>query len=802
MTRKQLLRPVKENLCIQTFLWAIGLAFMIMISCVITGRGIFLFSGDFVTQQIPFYQMMHDTIRSGNIGWSYTTDLGANIVGSYSFYLLGSPFFWITIPFPSEAVPYLMAPLLMLKFGFAAMFAYIFLRRYVQEQRYAMFGALIYAFSGFGIYNMVFNHFHEAMITFPMMLAAIDMYIYEKRRFAVSFTVFLAAIVNYYFFAGQAVFIFIYWCLRMIFKSYKMSIKEFLLFAFEIITGFLCAGILVVPSVMAIVQNSRVSNFPYDWNAVVYENSQQYVHIIESFFFPPDMPSYLNFAPMSNARWASVAAWLPLFSMVGVLAFYQLNKEKWLRKLIPLLSFIALVPLLNSVFQLFNSMYYARWFYMFTMMLTMATITALDNEETNFRTAYIRTFYITVIIAVLIGLTPRTPINDPETNLEIGLESHPDRFWIWVAIALVSLLAFKVLLRLRKNKPLFIKSTALALSAVIIIYGNVLVGFSFNKFPYKYNYISQAAFGNKNYVHDELKDINTVRSDFYGGMDNTSMYWQIPSIQAFHSIVPGSVMDFYEKIGVGRYVKSMPGTDFYGIRSLLSVKYLFDYDSDSYDLTSEDMPGWKLLKQDHHYFIFENENYIPYGFTYDEYITEKEFKVYIEEEDMHLMLLKTIILTDEQAKKHGDILDHKTNLENYTYPKNEFESDCANRRKHVCSDLRFENNRISAKFTAGNKDELVFFSIPYEAGWTAEVNGSPAEIEKVNIGFMAVRVPADKTSEIIFRYQTPGLTSGAVVTAAGITIEIAYVVLNRVTKRKRNSADNSTDKQNKKTQKK
>ena len=28
------------------------------------------------------------------------------------------------------------------------------------------------------------------------------------------------------------------------------------------------------------------------------------------------------------------------------------------------------------------------------------------------------------------------------------------------------------------------------------------------------------------------------------------MYWQIPTIQAFHSIVPGSIMEFYPSIGV------------------------------------------------------------------------------------------------------------------------------------------------------------------------------------------------------------------------------------------------------------
>lgn len=51
------------------------------------------------------------------------------------------------------------------------------------------------------------------------------------------------------------------------------------------------------------------------------------------------------------------------------------------------------------------------------------------------------------------------------------------------------------------------------------------------------------------------------------------------------------------------------------------------------------------------------------------------------------------------------------------------------------------------------------FSVPYEEGWSATVNGKPAEVEKVSVGFMAVKVPAG-TSQIRFNYRTPGLTLG------------------------------------------
>ena len=104
------------------YVWrAFGIGFLVallfFLPFMIYDNGYFLFYGDYNVQQVPFYRMCHDAVRRGNIGWSWTTDLGANFIGSYSFYLLGSPFFWLTIPFPSEAVPYLMGPLLILKFA-------------------------------------------------------------------------------------------------------------------------------------------------------------------------------------------------------------------------------------------------------------------------------------------------------------------------------------------------------------------------------------------------------------------------------------------------------------------------------------------------------------------------------------------------------------------------------------------------------------------------------------------------------------------------------------------------------------
>ena len=88
-------------------------------------------------------------------------------MNAYSFYLYGSPFFWLSTLFPQSWLPYLMCPLLVLKFAVAGGGAYLYMRRYVKNLDYAVLAACLYTFSGFGIYNIFFNHFIDVVALFP-----------------------------------------------------------------------------------------------------------------------------------------------------------------------------------------------------------------------------------------------------------------------------------------------------------------------------------------------------------------------------------------------------------------------------------------------------------------------------------------------------------------------------------------------------------------------------------------------------------------------------------------------------------
>lgn len=785
LTRLQRPQP-RKNDAVRALLWGMATAAVLFVPFMIYDRGYFLFYGDFNVQQVPFYQMCHDAIRAGGWRWSWTTDLGANFIGSYSFYLLGSPFFWLTIPFPSEAVPYLMGPLYILKFGCACAAGTIFLRRYCSSGNLAVLGGMLYAFSGFSLYNVFFNHFHEAIVFFPLLLWAMDEYMYRRRRGVFAFFVFVCCTVNYYFFVGQVVFLILYWLVRWCMRDpHFRSIRgrDFALLWLEAVLGVACACVLLFPTVLAVAQNNRVNNPSNGWGALLYDSNQRYLHILSCLFFPPDLPARANFTPDSNSQWASLGAWLPLFSMTGVIAMLQARRKSWIKTLLCILFFMALVPVLNSAFQLFNSSYYARWYYMLTLVMVLATVWSLQRADVDWGRAIKWTLGITLAIGLAIGLMPSfTKDENGRESTTFGLEKYPTRFWAYVAVAVAGLLLLTILFKYyRRHRERFFRLATGGVAVIAAAAGLFFITAGKTQGDDTHNELIPYALNKGADIDLPTDGKQFVRLDVLDGMDNLPMYWQRPTIQAFHSIVPGSIMDFYPTLGVARDVGSRPKTDVYALRSFLSCKWLFDPENRGESFTDPStgeakMPGWTYYATQNGSQIYQNDYFIPMGYSYDSYITRSEYNA-LSESDRSLALLKSLVVEEKDAGLASTMMRHNTGIAAGPFTREAYYSDCLARAGTACSSFSADTRGFSAA-AQSQKERLVFFSVPWEGGWSATVNGQPADIVKVNVGFMAVKVPAGK-ADIRFTYRTPGLRAGAAGTAAGFAGLGAYVWVSR-----------------------
>ena len=810
-----LIKPQKERY-LQAFLLALGVSAIFFGVQMLSNYGLFLYYGDFDVQQIPFYQLAHKAVKSGNIFWNWNTDLGVDFIGSYSFYLLGSPFFWLTLPFPNAWVPYLMGPLLMLKFACASLTAYCYIRRFVRYTHNALLGALIYAFSGYAVYNVFFNHFHEAIIYFPLLLLSMELFVTENKRGVFAITVFFCALSNYYFFFGMAIFCILYFAVKVISKSWQITWARFGFLALEAVLGAAMAMAILLPTYFTVIGNDRATSFIAGWDALTYSRPQISLNIIQSFFFPPDNPARPVFFPDADIKWSSISGWLPLISMTGVIGWLQVCKGTWQKRLFTLCCFMAFIPVLNSAFSMFNYGYYARWFYMPVLICALISVQALERTDINWAAAFRWSIGITLAFAIAIGLMPSWFNHEQGFHL-FGLFSNANEsnettkstyrllFWGLTAIALASLLIFLLLIVMRQgfkkhnskmcegeyislvkaNRPIFWRMCVAAVCVITVLYATCHIEWGRNNGDNAY-------FMAHTLINGQLDlDINDgERIDVYEGTDNTAMFLGYPSIQAFHSNVPGSVFDFYDFVDIDRGVATRPESEDYEIRGLLAVRYLIDYignaDGNNFDSSGYyKMPGFSLLEVQGDYKIYKNDCFVPYGFTYDYCITEETVNS-LYSNNQAQVLLKAMLLTNEQVRKHSDILvEVKSSEDNESFNyfgTDSYIEDCKKLQQNVVSEpLKIDNGGFTSKVNM-RRENLVFYAVPYERGWSVTIDGKEAEVECVNAGLMAVRVGKGEHT-VRFNYTTPGLLVGVGISVlSALALAVYLVLFNRVKK--------------------
>lgn len=768
-----------------------------LLPIMISNHGYFIYCGDYNAQQIPFYNMANDTVRSGGtFGWNWLTDLGSDFMTSYSFYLWGSPFFWLSAVLPRGLVTFSMPVLLAIKHGMASLTAYAYIRRFVRSKDAALIGGLLYACSGFQCFNIFFNHFQDVTAFFPLMLIAMEENINNRRKGVFAAAVAFMAILNYYFFAGQAVFLVLYYLIRMGAPDFKTSWKKFFGLVFEAVIGVMIAGFILIPSALAIVTNHRVDNFVYGTDMVLYNDNTLIPRIIQSFFMPPDTPASPNLFTSDYEKWASIGGYLPLFSMAGVAAFIRGRKKHWAAKLSVCCIIFAFIPFLNSLFQAVNSYYYARWFYMPVLIFAMMTAVSLDDAESDLRFGW--KFCAAVLAAfAVIGCLPT--VDENEKRHFFRLPSDPLYFWIVIAVAAVCLAGSAVIYTLRKKGRPFMRLGIWMTAAASVLCICTSVYYCASTVKYARLYVDSAVKG-KGAVCEKVSEDNFFRIDISENCDNYSMLWGLPNMRAFQSVVNTSIMDFYQDIGLNRDVASRADPDHYTLRGLFSVKYYYrdirfaepyeklgelsseissKQNSDEKDFSNSDitqlLPGFEYKESNDYFEIYENTLYIPMGSGYDTYIStkdaEKQKNICREK-----LLIDTLVLSDKQIEKYSDILEKYEPEHELT--KDDYIRICKEKQTNSSSKFRYSHHGFSSEITL-DKPQLVFFSVPYSNGWTAEVNGKKADVEKVSYGFMAVRADTG-TNEIVFRYRTPGLTSGTIVTIVGILLLTGYLIINRI----------------------
>ncbi|MDO5149559.1 MAG: YfhO family protein [Oscillospiraceae bacterium] len=758
----------QKNSYLKVFLSAFCMFFLIVLPVVIYNKGYMTYYGDFNSQQLPFIKHIHESVRNGNIMWDWHTDLGSDFISTYSFYLLGSPFFWLMLLIPESLVLFSVPMVLSLKYAVAALTSYAYIKRFVKRDSSAVIGCFLYAFSGFQAYNIFFNHFHDVTALFPLMLIAMEEHITKNRRGIFALTVALMAVTNYFFFAGQAVFLIVYFLLRSRCRDFRVTPKKFFSLFFEALLGTAAAAFILLPSALSVLGNFRVSKHLLGMDMLAYSDRTRIWRIIQSFFMIPDSPARPNLFSDGTSKWSSIAGYLPMFSMAGVISFVRAKPDKWQSRLIKFCVLCAFIPVLNSMFYMFNSEYYARWFYMPVLIMAMVTAQIFERTDINpvpgFRACTL--FLMAVLIISFL------PAKEEDTVTWAAFGKYKVYLYISLGITAAFLIIAGYIFSCRKNRKKYIRKGIVFTVAASFVSTAAVFYFGIYDGPYPEKYI--AASINDTSASVISDDEEFFRTDISENCDNYPVFWGYPSMRCFNSTVSSSIMEFYNLAGITRDVASRADTSHYALRGLLSVKYYFSAKDD--ENSAPDMPAFSKISDGDHFEVYENTEYVPMGFTYDTYITEEQLGK-ISEKKKSNALMHSVLLTEEQAEKYSDILE-KADISDSLLTKETYLSDCEKRRNSSCSEFITSTNGFTARIKTDRKS-LVFFSVPFDKGFTAYVNGVKTDIEKVDNGFMAVVVPEGE-SDIKFSYVTYGLETGIKISAAAFLIILLYTLIHLI----------------------
>ena len=116
-------------------------------------------------------------------------------------------------------------------------------------------------------------------------------------------------------------------------------------------------------------------------------------------------------------------------------------------------------------------------------------------------------------------------------------------------------------------------------------------------------------------------------------------------------------------------------------------------------------------------------------------------------------------------------------LEVWYAPVDQYVSRIGERNEEALTEVVFEKNRITGQASLTGRKVMVF-SVLYDRGWSAWVDGKKADLQKVNAMYLGlVLEPGTHTIEL--RYETPGLRAGAWISLASVLLFLTLWIRGR-----------------------
>lgn len=779
----------------RVFLLGLAAGFLSLAPAILPWGGRFVTRGDFIEQQLPFLLEARRILHGGLNAYSFSTFLGAPALGSYAFYTLGSPFVWPLALLSPAAIPYGISVMAVLKHACALLFAFLWLRRVLRRDDHALLCAFLYAFSSFSVVNTQFYHFWEVIAFFPLILLGFEDAMGSRPHPGLlGLCCALNAVTNYYFMFSSALLAALYFLFRLSSPDWAgaRSPRRCLLVVAECAAGCALSGVLLVPALRFMMQITRTGArdtsllLAHYAPATLLERLRALLMPIESGV----VHAWYGDAP----SWSSCAACLPVFGLTGTAVFLSSpGRERWLRRLLALLALCSCVPVLCGAFALWSNLDYTRWWYGLSALQALATGFALSRTEEGPAASgapvssrrWLFAFGVCTLLSaalVLPGLLPRGPLaaaavgDSPAARLAAAVLNRRTRAWSADAFRVLSLAlsmaggAAMLFILLRRPQ----RRTVLALTVLVaccqyaayIAAGDRLIpsgGSEPGTGPYALSEIAGPTLSALKLPETE----EYARIDYGTKLRNYGLLRGQSSLTCFQSLRSSTVGRFITAAGYG-YDESTTITPPDGsgaLRAFLSVSTY--HQTDPGDAVPE---GFVYDREENGFPVFHNPNAVPMGFLMQ--AAAPDFAVRLSREALGETLLNCAVLGEDGMKLAAGRLPEAEPSAFLPW-----QEAAARLRENACDRFRTRADGFDAHIDA-KAPGLVVFTIPYDKGFSAVVDGTPADVVPCDLSFMAVYV-GEGSHEITFTYRTRGLGAGIALSLLAAAALLLRVLLSQ-----------------------
>lgn len=533
--------------------------------------------------------------------------MGGDVIATLNYYGFGNPLYLLSAFVPTHYTERLFNVLLILRFYLAGLSFCALCVYHKKPLSHAAIGALIYIFSGYALHSgFTHPYFIEPMIQLPLLLIGIDMIIRRKDPLLFIFSVFYSALCGFYFLYMMTLMLGFYALIRFFSCYTKNRVKEFACLAGRGI-GAYCLGIglsapLFLPGIIGFLSSGRTGGgntaqnyFSYGWT--YYRDN--FLKLVA----PP-------------GTWFSLAlASIVLYAIVLLLA--ERKKHGTLKGLLAVCVTLYVLPFGGHMMNGF-SYPVQRWTFGAALLLSFIAVEMLPtllclNWKQQCICLLVLFLYATFVFA----------------DVKVRNIYHV----VGVAMLGATLVVLLVAAAQRDFQGSARHTAAFVLCAVLVA-GNVSVNAIFKMADDQGGQIRQHRdHGEETTMLESAmeRDAEPYLAEGSGRFDssqftrNVGAIWRVPTMSTYWSIlnqnveILGAKVENCERRFSSISITSMNGRT--GIDALFSTKYVIEAKDRAQYVPYGYIP---LEETQQGNLIYENQYALPWGYTYDSYITQDE----------------------------------------------------------------------------------------------------------------------------------------------------------------------------------